>query len=161
MAEGTAVIDRGLPALRAVMADELCTAILAMRQSSALIFASTEPPPARGSLDSRDRCVTEENFCRFIGHIRGEVTKRFSLRRLHRNSRPVWAARSMLKLWVDQSNCLMTRSRAAALQLFRTKSSDHLIAEDRIPLESLWIESFGQGACFGRECSIPDHRTLS
>jgi hypothetical protein len=50
----------------------------------------------------------------------------------------------------------MTRSRAVALQLFRTKSPDLLIAEGRIPLESLWIESFGQGACFGRECSIPD-----
>src|SRR5437899_12460793 len=95
MAEGTAVIDRGLPALRAVMADELCTAILAVRQHSMRIFASTEPPPARGSLDSRDRCVTEENFCRFIGHNGGEVTKRFSLRRLHRNSRPVDSGREI------------------------------------------------------------------
>jgi len=39
------------------------------------IFASTEPPPARGSLDSRDRCVTEENFCRFIGHTAASLQK--------------------------------------------------------------------------------------
>src|SRR6266516_1047036 len=89
MTEGTAVIDRGLPALRAVMADELCTAILAVRQHSMRIFGSTEPAPARRSLDRGNRCVAEDNFCRFIGHISDEVTKGFSLRRLHRNSRPV------------------------------------------------------------------------
>src|SRR5882724_3899924 len=86
MAEGTAVIDRGLPALRAVMTDELCTAILAVRQHSMRIFASTEPAPSGSSLDRGNCCISEDNFCRFIGHNGGEVTKRFSLRRLCLNS---------------------------------------------------------------------------
>src|SRR5216117_1650006 len=33
------------------------------------------------------------------------------------------------KLWIDQSNCLMTRSRPVGSQLFKTKSPDHLMAE--------------------------------
>ena len=37
------------------------------------------------------------------------------------------------KLWIDHANCLMRRSRAVALQLFRTKSPDHLIAEAAAP----------------------------
>src|SRR5438309_9080863 len=57
VAERTAVIDRGLPALGTVMAAEFCAAILAMRQSSRLIFASTEPARSGGSLDSGNRCV--------------------------------------------------------------------------------------------------------
>ncbi len=82
MAEGAAIIDGGLPALCAVMAGELCAAILAVRQSSRSIFASTEPAPAGSSLDGGNRCVAEDNLCRFIGHISSEITKRFSLRRL-------------------------------------------------------------------------------
>jgi hypothetical protein len=54
---------------------QLRAAILAMRQSPRPIFASTEPPPAWGSLDSRDRGVTEENFCRFIGHTAASLQK--------------------------------------------------------------------------------------
>ena len=75
MAEGAAVIDRSLAALGTPVSLQLRAAILAMRQSSRLIFASTEPPPARGSLDSHDRCVTEENFCRFIGHTAASLQK--------------------------------------------------------------------------------------
>jgi hypothetical protein len=37
------------------------------------------------------------------------------------------------KLWIDQSSCLLTRSRAVALQLFRTKSPERLIAEAAAP----------------------------
>ena len=67
------------------VAGERNAAILAVRQQSMTIFASTKPAPTGSSLDSGDGCVTEDNFCRFIGHIRGEVTKRFSLRRLRIN----------------------------------------------------------------------------
>src|SRR6266568_6613589 len=42
-------------------------------------------------------------------------------------------ARSTSKLWIDQPKPLMTRSRAVPLQLFRTKSADHLIAEAAAP----------------------------
>src|SRR6266536_2518439 len=45
----------------------------------------------------------------------------------------VATARSTSKLWIDQPKPLMTRSRAVALQLFRTKSADHLIAEAEAP----------------------------
>src|SRR4029077_7729688 len=37
------------------------------------------------------------------------------------------------KLWIDQSNCLMTRSRPVGSQLFKTKSPDHLMAEAAAP----------------------------
>src|SRR5204862_543301 len=60
------------------------------------------------------------------------------------------------KLWIDQSNCLMTRSRAVALQLFRTKSPDHLIAEAAAPerqmkrtLTAFDLTCIGIGAIIG------------
>src|SRR5438034_4714133 len=37
------------------------------------------------------------------------------------------------KLWIDQSNCLMRRSRPVGSQLFKTKSPDHLMAEAAAP----------------------------
>jgi len=77
VAEGAAVIDGGLPALRAVVAGEVCAAILALRQQSMPIFLSTEPAPSGSSLDSGNRCVTEDNFCRFIGHIVARLQKDF------------------------------------------------------------------------------------
>ena len=77
MTEGTAVIDRGLPTLRAVMAGERNAAILAVRQQSMTIFASTKLSPAWDSLDSRNRCVPEDNLCRFIGHTTARLQKDF------------------------------------------------------------------------------------
>src|SRR5437762_5757251 len=60
------------------------------------------------------------------------------------------------KLWIDQSNCLMTRSRPVALQLFRTKSPDLLIAEAEAPdrqmkrtLGPLALTCIGIGAVIG------------
>src|SRR5437762_13868435 len=60
------------------------------------------------------------------------------------------------KLWIDQSNCLMTRSRAVALQLFRTKSPDLLIAEAAAPerqmkrtLTAFDLTCIGIGAIIG------------
>src|SRR5204862_3637172 len=60
------------------------------------------------------------------------------------------------KLWIDQSNCLMTRSRAVALQLFRTKSPDLLIAEAAAPerqmkrsLTAFDLTCLGIGAIIG------------
>src|SRR5215467_2583513 len=60
------------------------------------------------------------------------------------------------KLWIDRGNRLMTRSRAVALQLFRTKSPDHLIAEAAAPerqmkrtLGPLALTCIGIGAVIG------------
>ena len=39
------------------------------------------------------------------------------------------STRIRAKLWIDQSNCLMTRSRPVGSQLFKTKSPEHLMAE--------------------------------
>jgi hypothetical protein len=64
------------------MASEWRAAILAMRQLSMAILASTRRTPAWSSFERADRSVTQDNFCRFIGHNGGEVTKRFCLRRL-------------------------------------------------------------------------------
>src|SRR5262249_32004417 len=65
-------------------------------------------------------------------------------------------ARLTQKLWIDRRNCLMTRSRAVALQLFRTKSPDHLIAEAAAPerqmkrtLGPLALTCIGIGAVIG------------
>src|SRR5206468_3157669 len=77
MPEGATVIDRGLPALDAVMAGERCAAVLAVRERSMPIFASTEPAPSGGSLDRRNRRVTEDNLCRFIGHTIARLQKDF------------------------------------------------------------------------------------
>ena len=77
VAEGAAVIDGGLPALPAIVAGKLCAAVLAVRQQSIRIFVSTEPAPARDALDSGNRCVTEDNFCRFIGHTTARLQKVF------------------------------------------------------------------------------------
>jgi hypothetical protein len=46
----------------------LRTAVFALRQHSARIFASTKPAPTGSSLDSGNGCVAENNFRRFIGH---------------------------------------------------------------------------------------------
>src|SRR5438132_109471 len=55
-------------------------------------------------------------------------------RRRFRNRRSLkFRARSTSKLRIDQPKLLMTRSRAVAFQLFRTKSADHLIAEAAAP----------------------------
>jgi len=75
MTEGTAVIDRGLPALRAVMPLELRTAVLTVRQYSVPIFTSTKPASAGSSLDGGNRCVAEDNLCRFIGHTSASLQK--------------------------------------------------------------------------------------
>src|SRR5215471_15429455 len=60
------------------------------------------------------------------------------------------------KLWIDHANCLMRRSRPVALQLFRTKSPDHLIAEAEAPdrqmkrtLGPLALTCIGIGAVIG------------
>src|SRR5205823_7516533 len=60
------------------------------------------------------------------------------------------------KPWIDQSNCLVTRSRAVALQLFRTKSPDLLIAEAAAPerrlkrvLGPVALTAIGIGAIIG------------
>src|SRR5438105_11409985 len=59
-------------------------------------------------------------------------------RRRFRNRRSLkFRARSTSKLKIDQPKLLMTRSRAVALQLFRTKSADHLIAEAEAPERQL------------------------
>jgi hypothetical protein len=71
------VIDGRLPALRAVVAGEVCAAILALRQRSMSIFVSTELAPVRSSLDNCNRCVTEDNFCRFIGPSVARLQKDF------------------------------------------------------------------------------------
>src|SRR5438445_5268079 len=47
--------------------------------------------------------------------------------------RSIHLTRSTSKLKIDQPKLLMTRSRAVALHLFRTKSADHLIAEAAAP----------------------------
>src|SRR5438105_13486259 len=78
-------------------------------------------------------------------------------RRRFRNRRSLkFRARSTSKLKIDQSNCLMTRSRAVALQLFRTKSPDHLIAEAAAPerqmkrtLGPVALTAIGIGAVIG------------
>ena len=64
--------------------------------------------------------------------------------------------RSTSKALVDHSNCLVTRSRAVALQLFRTKSPDLLIAEAAAPerqmkrtLGPLALTCIGIGAVIG------------
>jgi hypothetical protein len=77
VAEAAAVINGGLPALRVVVAVEVCASILALRQRSMSILVSREPAPARSSLDSGNRCVTEDNFCRFIGPIVARLQKDF------------------------------------------------------------------------------------
>jgi len=46
-----------------------------VRQHSVPIFASTKPAPAGSSLDGRNRCVTEDNLCRFIGHTSASLQK--------------------------------------------------------------------------------------
>jgi hypothetical protein len=56
---------------------QLRTAVLALRQHSAPIFASTEPAPAGSSLDGGNHCVTEDNLCRFIGHTTARLQKDF------------------------------------------------------------------------------------
>jgi basic amino acid/polyamine antiporter, APA family len=60
------------------------------------------------------------------------------------------------KLWIDHANCLMRRSRAVALQLFRTKNADHLIAEAAAPerqmkrtLTAFDLTCIGIGAVIG------------
>ena len=60
------------------------------------------------------------------------------------------------KLWIDHVNWLMRRSRAVALQLFRTKSPDHLIAEAAAPerqmkrtLTAFDLTCIGIGAVIG------------
>ena len=60
------------------------------------------------------------------------------------------------KLWIDRRNCLVTRSRAVALQLFRTKSPDLLIAEAEAPerqmkrtLTAFDLTCIGIGAIIG------------
>src|SRR5689334_11198174 len=67
---------------------------------------------------------------------------------------PFDSARS--KLWIDRGNCLMRPSCAVALQLFRTKSPDHLIAEAEAPdrqmkrtLGPLTLTCIGIGAVIG------------
>ena len=75
MAEGTAVIDGVLPALSAIMSNKRCAEVLAVRQHSMPIFASTEPAPAGSSLDSGNRCVAEDKFCRLIGHTSASLQK--------------------------------------------------------------------------------------
>jgi len=53
----------------------LCSAILAVRQQSMTIFASTKLSPAWDSLDRGNCCISEDNFCRFIGHIVARLQK--------------------------------------------------------------------------------------
>src|SRR5216117_1672271 len=60
------------------------------------------------------------------------------------------------KLWIDQSNCLMRRSRPVGSQLFKTKSPDHLMAEAAAPerqmkrtLNSFDLTCIGIGAIIG------------
>ena len=62
----------------------------------------------------------------------------------------------LCKALIDRRNRLMTRSRAVALQLFRTKSPDHLIAEAQAPdrqmkrtLGPLALTCIGIGAVIG------------
>src|SRR5882724_652622 len=74
---GTAIVDGRLPALGAVRSTQRGIAIFAMRQRSMPIFASTEPAPTRSSLDSGNRCITEDNLCRFIGHTSASLQKDF------------------------------------------------------------------------------------
>lgn len=64
------------------MASERCAAILAMRQVSMLMFLSTGRTPARSSFDRGNRRVTQDNFCRFVGHFVEEITKTRSKRLL-------------------------------------------------------------------------------
>src|SRR5438874_276818 len=54
-------------------------------------------------------------------------------RDVHSDRAGAATASSTSKLKIDQPKLLMTRSRAVALHLFRTKSADHLIAEAAAP----------------------------
>ena len=54
---------------------KFCAAILAVRQRWACVFRSAEPALARSSFECANRGVTENNFCRFIGHLVEEITK--------------------------------------------------------------------------------------
>src|SRR5438552_17562693 len=64
-----AIIDCRLPALRAMRTDQFGAAIFAMGEGQRLsLFASPKPTSPRSSLDCGNGSITEDNFCRLVGH---------------------------------------------------------------------------------------------
>src|SRR5438132_7141807 len=64
-----AIIDRRLPALRAMRTDQFGAAIFAMGQWQRLsLFASPKPTSAGSSLDRGNGSVPEDNFCGLVRH---------------------------------------------------------------------------------------------
>src|ERR1700737_4456545 len=70
MPEGPPIIDRGLAALRAIAADQLRSAVLAMRQRrTGPTFAAEESPLATWMFFQRgDGGVTQDEFRRLVRH---------------------------------------------------------------------------------------------
>src|SRR5439155_8482148 len=152
--ERPAIVDCRLSAVRTPMALQFCATILAVRQRFILIFPSTKPSPAGSSLDGGNCCVAENNFCQLIGHMTASLQKHFV--GVYEHQRGPCSIRVRVKLCIDLRNRLMTRSRSVALQLFRTKSPDHLIAEAEAPdrqmkrtLGPLALTCLGIGAVIG------------
>src|SRR5882724_12848811 len=68
VAEGAAIIDGGLSALRAPAATQFCAAVFAMCQRQS---PSVFPPKKALStrfFDRGDRGITQDNLCRFVRH---------------------------------------------------------------------------------------------
>src|SRR5260370_7373425 len=75
MPKRATIVDRRLPALRAMRPGQLRAAIFAMCQWQRLsLFASPEPTSAGSSLDGRNRSNAEDNFCRLFAHT-AQLTK--------------------------------------------------------------------------------------
>jgi basic amino acid/polyamine antiporter, APA family len=153
MPKRAAVVDSRLSAVRAPMALQFSAAILAVRGRFLSVFLSTKPSPAGGSLDGGNRCVAENDLCRLIRHIPRAYKNIFSA---SMSINALQFDRFGAKLWIDHANWLMRRSPAVALQLFRTKSPDHLIAEAAAPerqmkrtLTAFDLTCIGIGAVIG------------
>ena len=65
----TSIIDRRLPALRAMRPDQFSAAVFAMGERQRFsIFSAAEPASARAALNCGNRGIAQNNFCRLIGH---------------------------------------------------------------------------------------------
>src|SRR5438876_2748650 len=140
-----------------------------MRKGRALSFSSAEKSSsARWRLfDCRDRRIAQDKFFQFIGHTSARLQKPFCrvyalIQGVNGQAPAKWDIAletvrfAYRKVCIDRAKPLVTRSRPVALDLFQTKSPDHLMAEAAAPdrqlrrtLGPLDLTAIGIGAIIG------------